>query len=228
MDRIFVTGDTHGNYDIDKLMQLHELNLTYDDYLIILGDAGIVWDNDVRDKALRNWYKRNVDCSVLFVDGNHESHFGLNNLPVSIWNGGNIHVINEQIKHLMRGQVFTISNKTFFTFGGAESVDKMYRTENVSWWKEEMPSEEEYLTGKKNCDVIGNKVDFVLTHDVPAMFLEEVITNHYKANPNKLNHYLDWVYENVEFKKFYSGHHHNDAIVNNKLRVLYNDVIEIK
>ena len=43
----------------------------------------------------------------------------------------------------MRGQVFTIDKIKFFTFGGAKSSDIMYRKENISWWKEEMPSKED-------------------------------------------------------------------------------------
>ena len=32
---------------------------------------------------------------------------------------------------------------SIFTFGGATSVDKMYRTENISWWKAENASKSE-------------------------------------------------------------------------------------
>ncbi len=62
----------------------------------------------------------------------------------------------------MRGQVFTINGKTFFTFGGAQSHDisdgiletddpriaewqydycKMFRINHISWWQEELPSQ---------------------------------------------------------------------------------------
>ena len=61
----------------------------------------------------------------------------------------------------MRGQIFNIDDKSFFTFGGARSQDirdgileiddpriqrwrkdvsKMYRINHISWWKEEMPN----------------------------------------------------------------------------------------
>ena len=32
---IFITGDTHGNYDFDKLKVLMQKELTFNDYLII-------------------------------------------------------------------------------------------------------------------------------------------------------------------------------------------------
>lgn len=38
---IYITGDTHGDIDYEKLLALKEKNLSYDDFLIICGDAGI-------------------------------------------------------------------------------------------------------------------------------------------------------------------------------------------
>ena len=40
---IFITGDTHGDIDYRKLLALKEKHLSYNDYLIICGDAGICW-----------------------------------------------------------------------------------------------------------------------------------------------------------------------------------------
>ena len=48
------------------------------------------------------------------------------------WHGGKVHKINDSIIHLMRGQVYNIDNNNIFTFGGAASVDKEFRKENVS------------------------------------------------------------------------------------------------
>ena len=47
MTRIFVTGDTHGDYDWHKLTSKsfpEQKELTKDDYVIIVGDFGGVWD----------------------------------------------------------------------------------------------------------------------------------------------------------------------------------------
>ena len=43
---IFITGDTHGDIDYEKLLILKEKNLSYEDYLIICGDAGICWSEE--------------------------------------------------------------------------------------------------------------------------------------------------------------------------------------
>ena len=46
---IFVTGDTHGEHDIHKLNTIgfpEQKGLTRDDYVIICGDFGVVWNDD--------------------------------------------------------------------------------------------------------------------------------------------------------------------------------------
>ena len=44
---IFLTGDIHGNNSIEKLDDEHfdSTGLTRDDYVIILGDFGLVWSD---------------------------------------------------------------------------------------------------------------------------------------------------------------------------------------
>ncbi len=116
---IFVTGDTHGRTDFAKLLLFvrEYPNLTKNDYVIIAGDFGAVWEKETLEEDLKPY--RDLPFTVLFVDGNHENFDLLNSYPVEIWNGGKVHKIKSNIIHLMRGQVFEITGKTFFTFGGA-------------------------------------------------------------------------------------------------------------
>lgn len=44
---IYISGDTHGIWDVNKIQ---ELNATKDDYIIICGDCGVLWDKRVRPK----------------------------------------------------------------------------------------------------------------------------------------------------------------------------------
>lgn len=118
---IYITGDTHGTLDVAKLAKLNKI-ISEDDYLIVLGDFGICWDDGANDERVRNFWNRKK-CHVLFIDGNHENFNLLNAHDASEWNGGKVHRIGENITHLMRGQVFEIGGKTFFTMGGAASHD---------------------------------------------------------------------------------------------------------
>lgn len=38
--------------------------------------------------------------------------------PIEQWNGGKVHLINDSVIHLMRGQIYTIDKLKFFTIGG--------------------------------------------------------------------------------------------------------------
>lgn len=128
---IYITGDTHGTFDLRKVVYFfkgREEEFSRDDYLIICGDVGVCGFM-ASDEAKTRDILRNLPVTVLFVDGNHENFEQLNSYAVEIWNGGKVHFIESNIIHLMRGQVFEIDGKEFFTFGGAYSVDKMYRTE---------------------------------------------------------------------------------------------------
>ena len=79
--------------------------------------------------------------------------------------GGNVY-------HVCRGSVLELENKKYLCFGGAESQDVEDREPGVNWWREEMPSEEEYAFCEENLAACDYKVDYVLTHDAPSRFLD--------------------------------------------------------
>ena len=188
---IYVTGDCHSNFRKFNTKNFPEQKeLTKDDYIIICGDFGGIWDNDINSKE----EKYNMDLlesrsfTTLFIDGNHENFDRLNALPVKEWHGGLVHEIRPTVLHLMRGQIYDINGKKCFTFGGARShdisggiLDKddpdfrvkkkkldrewiSYRINHISWWKEEEPSQVEMNLGIKNLKDNDWTVDYVFTH----------------------------------------------------------------
>lgn len=225
---ILVTGDTHGTYDYNKIYLLNKRSiLSKNDYLIIAGDFGGVWNKKTLDDDLSYYTK--LPFNVLFVDGNHENFDLLNSYPVEIWNGGKIHKIKDNIYHLMRGQIFTIENKTIFTFGGGTSIDKMWRKEHISWWKEEIPSLDEIDEAKNNLKKYNNKVDFIITHSIDrkALYNPKLLLNGNKCKEYEDNAILDWFEENVSYKHWYFGHYHLDADLSDKKKVLYQEFVEL-
>ena len=124
---IYLTGDTHGDFRrFSTRVFPEQKQMTKDDYVIILGDFAGIWSTDPEDsmeKYWLNWLEKEKPYTTLFIDGNHENYDRLCQYPVREWNGGKVHEIQPSVLHLMRGQIFRLCGKTFFTFGGARSHD---------------------------------------------------------------------------------------------------------
>jgi len=229
---IYITGDTHGWIDYNKIMRLESNSFTgrklkKSDYLIVLGDFGILWDkSDSHKRLFQEWSSK--PYTVLFIDGNHENFPVINSYPIEIWNGGKVHNING-VLHLMRGQMFNIEGKSFFTMGGGDSVDKMRRIPDVSWWQEELPSFIEYDEGIRNLESHNNVVDYILTHSCSNRMFYRLSTAA-KMFPifSCLNDYFDDIEEVVTFKHWYFGHYHIDVNLDETHTAMYNEIIKIK
>ena len=246
MNRVFVTGDKHGFKDKDKLDDKSfpiQDELTKDDYVIIAGDFGAVWygssdfinrNNDYiipiehrglseRDDYLQKWYSRKK-FTTLFIDGNHENHTLLNAYPIIEWNGGSVHRITDSLFHLMRGQVYEISGKKIFTMGGAVSKDRRYRTENVSWWPSELPSDQEISYARENLTKNGNCVDYIITHCISSEIMEKIDED---DQANRLTAFFTELDDVIAYKHWFFGHYHMDKSIDDKHTLVYNNIIEL-
>lgn len=238
---IYITGDTHIPIDIKKLNTTNfplQKNMTKEDYLIICGDFGGIWDNSRQDLHWLKWLE-NKNFVTLFVDGNHENFELLNNeFHVVDFHGGKAHKIRENIYHLMRGEIFdlptndnTIEDKVYkiFVMGGAESHDKQYRVVGKTWWAEEVPAEHEYKNAKTNLENSLFNVDFIITHCAPT-FVQSKISDDYPRN--KLTGFLETVALKVNFKKWYFGHYHTDKKIGiNDVKeyvAIYDNVVKLE
>lgn len=224
---IYITGDTHGTIDIEKLK--YDTFISKDDYLIIAGDVAVCWDGGRLDKETKEYWA-SKPYTVLFVDGNHEGFTELYNQPEEIWNGGRVHRILPNMLHLERGQVFTIEGKTFFTFGGGLSIDKIYRTPYVSWWPEEEPTVKQTEEAMNNLDKYGWKVDYVITHAAPEYVVRNVFTavKPLLKEDCSCEKFLDTIYNKLDFQTWFCGHYHFDTYLKtSKIMELYQDVVKL-
>ena len=248
---VWITGDTHGDWinrlNVDSFPEQKEM--TKDDYVIICGDFGI-WDNSKREKYNLNWLD-DKPFTTLFVSGNHDNYDILDGLEVSEWHGGLVNHIRPSIIHLMRGQVFTIEDRTFFTFGGASSHDisdgilepddpdfkekirqldknpySLYRINHISWWQRELPSEYEMKTGLDNLKKQNNKVDYIITHS-PSTSELYLMGGKGLYQSDILTNYLEEVKANTEYKRHFFGHMHVNKAINDKDICLYEQIIRI-
>ena len=189
---IYVTGDTHGNFRRFQPEYFPEqAGMTKNDVVIIAGDFGGVWFGDSRDDETLDWLER-LPFTLAFVCGNHENYDALERYPVAEWHGGKVHRVRPHVLHLMRGQVYELEGYRFFTMGGAKSHDiedgilepdapdferrltmlqrkprARYRINHISWWAQELPSDEEYTEARRNLDAVGWQVDYIITHTAP-------------------------------------------------------------
>ena len=97
---IYLTGDCHSDFNrfnTDKFLIQNEM--TKNDYIIICGDFGGVWnfeEESAREKEILDWLE-NKNFTTLFVDGNHENFTRLYNYPVEEWHGGKVHKIRDSV-----------------------------------------------------------------------------------------------------------------------------------
>ncbi|MGN0299170.1 MAG: metallophosphoesterase [Lachnospiraceae bacterium] len=224
---IYITGDTHGKIDIHKLNTKNfpiQKSLTRDDYVIICGDFGMVWCNDAEDLYWQKWLEQR-NFTTLWIDGNHENFDLLATYPVEEWHGGLVQRITPNVIHLLRGQVYEIEGKTFFTMGGAASSDRAYRKEGKSWWPQEMPSLEEYQQAEQKLAEVDYQVDYVLTHTPPSNLLYSL------GFGGCYDELTNWLYHEVEkkvtFRHWYFGHMHDDRELDEKHTLLYNQIVTL-
>jgi len=233
MSSVWITGDTHGEHQLDRLSSKNfpdGKELTKDDYLIVAGDFGLVFSNNPLDHTERYWtaWLNSKRWTTLFVDGNHENHARLAKLPTKEMFGGTVGIVSDSIFHLRRGEIYTIHNKKFFCFGGATSTDRKDRLEYVDWWKQEVPTENELKYGFNNLSKHEYKVDYLLFHTVPTMIHNRIPHKKSKAYLNDPTcKMLDEIYKRTTFKKGFSGHFHLDYEIDN-WSVLYDRVVKIK
>jgi hypothetical protein len=251
---IYITGDTHSDFErfsTDIFYEQKEMDNQDENFMIITGDFGGVWDQEEskNEKWWLDWLE-NKPFTTLFVDGNHENFDRLNSYPMIKWNGGFVHVIRHHVLHLMRGQVFTIEDKKFFTFGGASSHDisggilelddpdfkekrqkldrmgALYRVNHVSWWKQELPTEYEMETGRFNLAKHNNKVDFIISHS-PSTSELYLMGGKGLYETDILTNYLEEIKATTEYKRHIFGHMHVNKAINDRDICLYEQIIRI-
>ncbi len=79
--------------------------------------------------------------------------------------------------------------------------------------------------GRRNLQENGNEVDFIVTHCCASSTL--ALLSHGMYQQDKLNVYFEELRQNVEFKKWFFGHYHDNRNVNAQELLLYEQIIRI-
>jgi len=246
---VFVNGDTHGDFTrFSTDIFPEQKRMTKEDYVIVCGDFGL-WHDNKQERYWLDWLN-DKPFTTLFVDGNHENFDRLYQMPVHDWHGGQVHFIRDSVIHLMRGQVFDIAGKRVFAMGGASSHDidagilepddpdfrlkrkaldkqqALYRINHVSWWKEELPSDEEYETARRNLDACGWKVDWIISHCCPSSVADVIGGGLYQHD--RLTDFFEGIKERCEFDYWFFGHYHDNSAIMRKYLLLYEQIVEVE
>ena len=222
--------------------------MTKDDTVIITGDFGGVWFGDSRDDETLDWLER-LPFTLVFVCGNHENYDALERYPVAEWHGGKVHRIRPHVLHLMRGQIFELEGCRFFAMGGAKSHDiedgilepdapdferrltmlqrkprARYRVNHISWWAQELPSDEEYAEARRSLDAVGWQVDYIITHCAPTS-IALMGSRHNEAD--RLTDFLQEVKERAKYHYWLFGHYHDNKAIDEKHILLWEQIVRI-
>ncbi len=233
---IHITGDIHGAIfeRFNPEAMPGEDTWGPDDKLIVLGDFGAIFypktDKFDRERQLEKKkleYLESKPYEILFIDGNHENFDRLFNETVEEDRyGEKVRRAGKNVFWLQRGRIYAIEGKTFFCMGGAYSVDKAWRQEGISWWPQEVPTEEECQAAKDNLISSYRRVDYILTHTCPQIFIQLM---GYSADHHdlQLTGFLNWVWYEIDFRHWYFGHWHMDRELHPKLTAMYENMTTI-
>ncbi len=215
MNKIFLSGDTHGDISILGTSNWSEgKELDKSDVWVQLGDFGIIWNESSKSNEVY-WMKwlANKKWTSFIVPGNHEGWDRIEALPTCNIFGGEAYEyqIGENSVYLAKtGEIYNINGKTILAMPKALSIDKEWRTEGQSWWPQESYSKSEEENTLDNLDKIGWKVDYVFSHTCPDSVMMAFLDN---PNSPKFNdpvsRFLDFVMNKLEFKANHFGHFHN-------------------
>lgn len=219
---LYITGDTHGEHARMRELAAH---LREGDTLLITGDFGYVYRNDAHERLFLREMEE-LPFTICFCDGNHENFPALASYPEERFCGGRIHRIGRNIIHLCRGQIFTLEDKRIFTMGGAYSVDRYMLREGISFWREELPSGEEYREAAANLAAADFKVDYILTHTAPSRVIGW-LGYRPDAHGRELEGFLDWVMAETDYRGWYFGHWHEDRVLDECHRALWYDLVAV-
>ena len=219
---VYLTGDTHGELDRFKHGRLRWLGKR--DIVVVLGDFGFVWDGSPEEQKRLDWLRRRP-YTLLFLDGSHENYDLLAQYPEQELFGGRVQSLGGNVYHVCRGSILELEGRRYLCFGGAESPDREEREQGVNWWKQEMPSDEEYAFCEQNLNACGYTVDYVLTHDAPSRFLDFSVLP--SGETNQLHQFLDKILLKLHYDQWFFGCYHKDIALSTKCRCVFCDVLPL-
>lgn len=185
MKKIIVTGDIHNDWG--PLNSL--INQKRPELVICCGDFGF-WPNLGRPFS----QIKPKGAKILWCDGNHEDHWSLRDRTTD--------ELAPDIFYMPRGSTYTLDDgRTIMFMGGADSIDKIMRTEGVDWFREETIQQRDLH------DLPDVKVDIFITHTCPLQLVDS-LRQYYDKPPEPSNYALTELHRIYKPSLWFFGHWH--------------------
>jgi len=159
--QVVVAGDWHGNFSwVEKALPAIIHEAPYMKTILHVGDFGL-WRGARAAQYLDTIDRLCVDGGlerILVTPGNHEDWSLLDQAFAK--QPGEPVQFSDTVWMMPRGFRFSLSGRTFMSFGGAASIDYAQRTKGHDWFPTEIPTDEDEATA-----IAGGSVDVLITHE---------------------------------------------------------------
>lgn len=168
--RLFFIGDIH--YEFSSLCEIINSNNITNSYIIQVGDFGVgfsSFEKDLKALTICNDVLKERDVNLYVIRGNHDN-------PLYFYED-KFHLSN--IFFVQDYTVLDISNHKILCLGGAITVDRFTRKEDISLW-----ANEKFIFDEKRLNDVRN-IDIIVSHSAPIYCFPDHMagTDEYFKNP---------------------------------------------
>ena len=168
---MYFLGDVHAESPL-----MRDFLNSEEKYCLQLGDFGFIFKyNDWKWNKFLNRFEKNYPNKMIFtVLGNHENYDSIEKMPVKDMFGARCRKIRSNVYAIERGEILSIEGLNILCIGGADSIDKAWRQDGISWWAQEKISDTDV---KKTVEKgLTCSFDMVCSHAMPAFFMLQNFT----------------------------------------------------
>jgi hypothetical protein len=208
-DKVMIAGDWHRNarWAVHAIRQgCRELQSPR--VILQLGDFGL-WRGGFGANYLSELSAEleKQDADLFWIDGNHED-YGFLKKVTEHTEQGELTEVSPRIWYLPRGTRWTWHDREWLALGGAASVDRAFRTEGSSWFREE-----EITLLQAAMVAFGGPADVMITHECPRKVTRFLPLGHGMAGwdlevSRSHQELLDRIIDHVEPSFLFHGHMH--------------------
>lgn len=221
---IYMVGDVHADFSVFSYIAKH---VKPEDTVIQVGDFGFYAE------PLKTWkhmFPDGFPCRVLAIDGNHEdyrilrSSMATPDVLTPYWTN---------LYYVPRGTVMEIEGKLFGFLGGACSVDRYWRREEIQWWKDEQVSLDDVARLKAN--VGDRQLDYLITHQAPSSVIAATFPPLSRTRWGLPDDWedisamrIEQAWQELKPKRTLCGHMHR-AVLHDNVRILnINEIVRLE